>query len=90
MSGRGRPPTHNFCQHPGCNRNHYAKGLCQSHYRRERKKEVGAAVSSQTCFTAGCGAGRYPGSNKCLAHTLEQEFYERGSTGRLMLPTFLV
>jgi hypothetical protein len=30
---KGRPPIHTHCTVPGCDRKHYAKGMCWKHYR---------------------------------------------------------
>ncbi len=56
----GRKPTYTTCTVRGCNKPHYAKGLCASHYQKERREA-----------TAGTGAkgkkkkaGRKPGRKK--------------------------
>ena len=33
----GRKPTHVKCTIRGCNKPHYAKGLCASHYQKQRR-----------------------------------------------------
>jgi len=36
-SRAGRKPTHIKCTKHGCNKPHYAKGLCASHYQKQRR-----------------------------------------------------
>ena len=36
-SRAGRKPTHKNCTRHGCNKPHYAKGLCASHYQKQRR-----------------------------------------------------
>lgn len=43
----GRKPTHVKCTVRGCNKPHYAKGLCASHYQKQRRDAEAAKTTAK-------------------------------------------
>lgn len=52
----GRKITHTTCTVRGCHKPHYAKGLCASHYQKQRREAAGGTSSG--------GAKKKPGRKK--------------------------
>lgn len=63
----GRHREHLTCTAIGCDREHYAKGLCKTHYRREARREARASTCRHSYFDTDkdrwvlCGEPRLPG-----------------------------
>ena len=49
---RGRKPKATVCKIRGCNRKHYAKGLCASHYNTQLRRKKMAALKSKKAANA--------------------------------------
>lgn len=82
---RGRPRHHDFCVVPNCGGKHYARGYCQRHYRKIMKHNLSGAKDDSMCVVPACRDKMFKGFSRCLAHTLEREYIERGGD-HSMLP----
>lgn len=81
---RGRPKHHEWCTRNGCFNKHYAKGLCQKHYRSMHHKMIGTEVMAKRCVAPRCEDSKFREFDHCLAHVLEREFHERGGDEKML------